>query len=167
MEKNTEVSAVRVGVDLSKRVIQVHAVDGGGRVLTNRALARDKFLAWCARLPLGCMVVMEVSSSAHHWAREFQALGHTVRLMAAQFVKPYVKTNKSDRNDAEAICEAVARPNMRFVPVNNEFDDYIARPKPNGYQSLHTVVRQPVGTGIDDADGARAAFSEAGGSKPR
>lgn len=66
MDKNTQVPAVRVGVDLSKRVIQVHAVDAGGRALCNRALSRDKFLAWCALLPVGCMVVMEVSSSAHH-----------------------------------------------------------------------------------------------------
>lgn len=122
MEKNTEVSAVRVGVDLSKRVIQVHAVDGGGRVLTNRALARDKFLAWCARLPLGCMVVMEVSSSAHHWARRLLAMGLDARIISAHLAAPYRSeghAGKNDANDAAAICEAAGRPHMRFVPVKS------------------------------------------------
>jgi transposase len=114
--------AVRVGVDLAKRVIQVHAVDAGERVLTSRALARDKFLAWCARLPAGCIVAMEASSSAHHWARKLLALGLQPRIISAQLVSPYRQegnTGKNDANDAAAICEAASRPRMRFIPVKS------------------------------------------------
>ena len=114
--------AVRVGVDLAKRVIQVHVVDGAGRVLTSRALARDKFVAWCAQLPAGCVVAMETSSSAHHWARKLIALGLDARIIAAQLVSPYRKqgaSGKNDANDAAAICEAASRPQMHFVPVKS------------------------------------------------
>jgi transposase len=113
---------VRVGVDLAKRVIQVHAVDAAGRVLVNRALTRDKFLPWCAQLPAGCIVAMETSSSAHHWARKLIALGLDARIIAAQLVSPYRKqgaSGKNDANDAAAICEAASRPQMHFVPVKS------------------------------------------------
>jgi transposase len=113
---------VRVGVDLAKRVIQVHAVDCAGRVLASRALARDKFLAWCAQLPAGCIVAMESSSSAHHWARKLLALGLQARIIAAQLVSPYRRqgvSGKNDANDAAAICEAASRPQMHFVPVKS------------------------------------------------
>ena len=113
---------VRVGVDLAKRVIQVHAVDAQGRVVTSRALARDKFVAWCAQLPAGCLVVMEVSSSAHHWSRKLCELGLDARIVAAQLASPYRAegaTGKNDANDAAAICEAASRPHMRFVPVKS------------------------------------------------
>lgn len=122
MDKITRVEAVRVGVDLSKRVIQVHAVDGAGRVLVNRALARDKFVAWCRGLPVGCVVVMEVSSSAHHWARQLRALGLDARIVSAHLAAPYRAegaSGKNDANDAAAICEAGGRPHMRFVPVKS------------------------------------------------
>ena len=126
MEKITRVAsrgeAVRVGVDLAKRVIQVHAVDAAGQVLTTRALARDKFMAWCAQLPAGCIVAMETSSSAHHWARKLIALGLDARIIAAQLVSPYRKqgaSGKNDANDAAAICEAASRPQMHFVPVKS------------------------------------------------
>lgn len=101
--------AVRVGVDLAKRVIQVHAVDSAGRVLASRALNRDKFIAWCAQLPPGCIVAMETSSSAHHWSRKLIAMGLDARIIAAQLVSPYRKqgaSGKNDANDAAAICEA-------------------------------------------------------------
>lgn len=114
--------AVRVGVDLAKRVIQVHAVDAAGHVLCSRALARDKFIAWCAQLPAGCTVAMETSSSAHHWARKLIALGLDARIVAAQLVSPYRKqgaSGKNDANDAAAICEAASRPQMHFVPVKS------------------------------------------------
>jgi transposase len=107
-------------VDLAKRVIQVHAVDARGRVLTSRALARNKFVEWCAQLPAGCMVAMEAGSSAHHWARKLIALGLDARIISAQLVSPYRlqgATGKNDANDAAAVCEAASRPNMRFVPV--------------------------------------------------
>lgn len=110
----------RVGVDLAKRVLQVHAVDASGQRITSRALSRDKFLPWCAQLPAGCMVAMEASSSAHHWARRLRAMGLDARIIAAHFVTPYRmqgKSGKNDANDAAAICEAAGRPHMRFVPI--------------------------------------------------
>jgi len=114
--------AVRVGVDLAKRVIQVHAVDVAGHLLTSRALQRDRFIEWCARLPAGCTVAMEASSSAHHWARKLLGLGLDPRIISAQLVEPYRSqgvSGKNDANDAAAICEAASRPTMRFIPVKS------------------------------------------------
>ncbi len=107
-----------VGIDLAKNVFQVHGIDEHGKVLVKKQLRRDQMATFFVNLP-PCLIGMEACGSAHHWARKLQAMGHTVRLMAPQFVKPYVKTNKNDAADAEAICEAVARPNMRFVPIKN------------------------------------------------
>jgi transposase len=93
-----------------------------GGVVTRRALRRDAFLGWCAQLPSGCVVAMEISSSAHHWARRLVAMGLQPRLMSAQLVKPYRSegaTGKNDANDAAAICEAASRPTMRFVPMKS------------------------------------------------
>ena len=112
----------RVGVDLAKRVIQVHAVDASGKVVAAKALARDKFVVWCAQLPAGCLVAMEACSGAHHWARKLQALGLDARLIAPCFVTPYRmqgRGGKNDANDAAAVCEAASRPSMRFVPVKD------------------------------------------------
>ena len=122
MDKVIREGAVRVGVDLAKRVIQVHAVDAAGRVLTAKPLARDKFIEWCVRLPPGCLVAMEASSSAHHWARKLIALGLDPRIISAQLVEPYRSqgaSGKNDANDAAAICEAASRPTMRFIPVKS------------------------------------------------
>ena len=122
MEHVTRGRAVRVGVDLAKRVIQVHAVDAAGRVMTSRSLARDKFIEWCVMLPAGCVVAMEASSSAHHWARKLIPLGLDARIIAAQLVSPYRSegaTGKNDANDAAAICEAASRPTMRFIAVKS------------------------------------------------
>ena len=122
MNKVIREGVARVGVDLAKRVIQVHAVDAADRVLTNRALARDKFIEWCARLPAGCVIAMEASSGAHHWARKLVTLGLDARIMAAQFVTPYRRqgtSGKNDANDAQAICEAAGRPQMLFVPIKS------------------------------------------------
>ena len=107
-----------VGIDLAKSVFQVHAVDQHGKVLLRKQLKRGQVAEFFANLPT-CLIGMEACGSAHYWARKMQAMGHTVKLMAPQYVKPYVKTNKHDAADAEAICEAVRRPNMRFVPVKN------------------------------------------------
>ena len=107
-----------IGVDLAKNVLQVHGVDERGKAVLRKQLRREQVCALFANLP-PCLVGMEACGSAHHWARTLQNYGHTVRLMAAQFVKPYLKTNKNDAADAEAICEAVTRPNMRFVPVKS------------------------------------------------
>ena len=105
-----------IGIDLAKTVLQVHGVDKHGKAGLKKQLKRKDVLSFFANLE-PCLIGMEACGSAHYWARKLSALGHTVGLMAPQFVKPYVKTNKDDRNDAEAICEAVARPNMRFVAV--------------------------------------------------
>jgi transposase len=107
-----------VGIDLAKNVFQIHGVDQHGKVVLKKQLKRSQMTEFFVNLPV-CLIGMEACGSAHHWARELQKLGHTVKLMAPQFVKPYVKTNKNDIADAEAICEAVARPNMRFVPIKN------------------------------------------------
>lgn len=107
-----------IGVDLAKNVIQVHGVDKRGKTVLKKQLTRQRFVLFFANLS-PCLVGMEACGSAHHWARQLEKRGHQVKLMAPQFVKPYVKTNKNDAADAEAICEAVSRPNMRFVPIKN------------------------------------------------
>jgi len=103
-----------IGFDIAKSVFQVHCVDAEGKVILRRQLKRRYVLAFFQKLP-PCLVGIEACASAHHWSRELQALGHTVRLMPPAYVKPYVKRHKNDATDAEAICEAVTRPNMRFV----------------------------------------------------
>jgi transposase len=105
-----------VGLDLAKNIFQVHGVDERGHKALGKPLRRAQVLPFFANLP-SCLVGMEACGGAHYWARELTKLGHTVRLIAPQFVKPYVKGNKNDANDAEAICEAVGRPHMRFVAV--------------------------------------------------
>jgi transposase len=123
---------VRVGVDLAKNLIQVHAVDAAGRRVVAKALKRDQFLAWCAQLPPGCLLAMEACSGAHHWARRLVAQGLDARLIAANFVTPYRmegKSGKNDATDAAAICEAASRPSMRFVPIKT--------PQQQGCMSLH------------------------------
>ena len=105
-----------VGLDLAKNVFQVHGVDAEGTTVLRKQLRRAQVLAFFSRLPR-CLVGMEACATAHYWARELRALGHEVRLMPAQYVKAYVKRNKNDAADAEAICEAVVRPTMRFVPA--------------------------------------------------
>ncbi len=107
-----------VGIDLAKNVFQVHGVDERGKAVLKKQLKRHQVLVFFSNIP-PCLIGMEACGGAHFWARRLQAQGHTVRLMAPQFVKPYVKSNKNDAADAEAICEAVGRPNMRFVPIKN------------------------------------------------
>lgn len=105
-----------VGLDLAKSVFQIHAIDERGHVMMRRALRRSQVLDFFRRLP-PCLVGLEACASAHHWAREIAGLGHDVRMIPPIYVKPYVKRSKTDAADAEAICEAVTRPSMRFVPV--------------------------------------------------
>lgn len=105
-----------VGLDLAKSVFQVHGIAEEGDVIVRRALRRSQVLDFFRTLP-SCLVGMEACGSAHSWAREIQALGHTVRMMPPAYVKAYVKRNKTDAADAEAICEAVTRPTMRYVPA--------------------------------------------------
>ncbi len=120
MAEITRSAVARVGVDLSKRVYQVHAVDRAGRVLMAKPLSPQRFFDWCTGLPAGCLVAMEACGGAHHVARRLRQLGLDARLMAGHFVTPYRmagKSGKNDANDAAAICEAAGRPQMRFVPV--------------------------------------------------
>ncbi|MDP4538007.1 IS110 family transposase, partial [Qipengyuania sp. DY56-A-20] len=111
-----EKEVVTVGLDLAKNVFQIHAIGSGGEVLVRRKLRRAEVIGFFTDLP-ACLVGMEACASAHHWGRELMALGHEVRLMPPAYVKPYVKRGKTDAADAEAICEAVTRPTMRFVAV--------------------------------------------------
>lgn len=134
MSEITRALIARVGVDLAKTVIQVHAVDGSGRRVMSRAFKREAFAAWCAQLPAGCLVAMEACTSGHHWARRLRALGLDARLIAAHFVTPYRmegRSGKNDATDAAAICEATSRPSMRFVPIKSV--------EQQGVMSVHRV----------------------------
>ncbi|RWQ13726.1 MULTISPECIES: IS110 family transposase [unclassified Mesorhizobium] len=108
-----------IGLDVAKHVFQVHGVDAQGAVVVRRKLRRDDVVAFFTSLP-ACLIGIEACATSHHWARVLTALGHEVRLMPASYVKPYVKRHKNDASDAEAICEAVTRPTMRFVPTKSE-----------------------------------------------
>ena len=134
MSEITRALIARVGVDLAKLVIQVHAVDKAGQRVVSRALKRDQFLAWCAQLPAGCLIAMEACSGAHAWARRLRALGLDARIIAANFVTPYRmegKSGKNDMTDAAAVCEAASRPTMRFVPIKT--------PEQQGVMALHRM----------------------------
>jgi transposase len=119
-----------IGLDLAKNVFQVHGVDQRGIARLRKQLRRDQVAPFFAQLPT-CLIGIEACGGAHYWAAKLAGLGHRVKMMAPQFVKPYVKTNKNDVLDAEAICEAVARPNMRFVPAKN--------PEQQSVLALHTA----------------------------
>ena len=121
-------SITTIGLDIAKSVFQVHGVDAAGQVVMRRQLKRRYVLTFFEKLP-PCLVGIEACASSHHWSRELQALGHTVRLMPPAYVKPYVKRHKNDVTDAEAICEAVTRPNMRFVATKT--------PEQQGCLTLH------------------------------
>ncbi|TPG93886.1 IS110 family transposase [Pseudomonas caspiana] len=109
---------MRIGVDLAKNVFQIHGVDCHERPIWRQRLPRDRWLQTVLeKIETGCEIGMESCGGAHHWARQLQARGFRVKLIAPQFVKPYVKSNKNDANDAEAICEAMSRPSMRFVAI--------------------------------------------------
>jgi transposase len=142
-----------IGMDLAKNVIQVHGVDTHGKTALRKQLKRHQVLPFFANLE-ACLVGMEACGSAHHWARKLAELGHTVKLMAPQFVKPYVKTNKNDAADAEAICEAVRRPNMRFVPVKSA--------EQQGVLALHRARQGFVKARTAQANQIRGLLSEFG-----
>jgi transposase len=117
MNGSTGIVAV-LGIDLAKHVFALHGVDAAGKVVLKQTLSRSSLNRVIAQLP-PCLIGLEACSGAHEWARQFQSHGHTVRLIAPAFVTPYRKSGKNDDNDADAICEAVGRPNMRFVPVKS------------------------------------------------
>jgi transposase len=121
-----------IGLDIAKNVFQVHGVDESGAVVLRRQVRRRQVLDLFGKLPR-CLIGIEACATAHHWARELTKIGHEVRLMPARYVKPYVKRNKNDAADAEAICEAVTRPTMRFVPVKT--------PEQQSLQMLHRSRR--------------------------
>ncbi|USE35078.1 IS110 family transposase [Endozoicomonas sp. SCSIO W0465] len=126
---------VFLGIDLSKKSFQLHCVDAKGNVVIKKKLNRKALLPFIANLP-ECAVGIEVCGGSHYWCRKFTELGHDVNIMAPQFVKPYVKSNKNDAADAEAICEAMQRPSMRFVPTKTIEQQDI--------QSLHRIRSQAV-----------------------
>lgn len=145
--------AVRIGLDLAKYVFDVHGVDDHGKVVLRKTLRRAAVTAFFANLP-PCLVGMEASNGAHYWARVLTDLGHEVRLISPQFVTPYVKSNKNDRNDAEAICEAVSRPSMRFVPPKSV--DQLA------VQAVHRIRRRLVADRVRLVNQIRGLLSEHG-----
>ena len=142
-----------MGLDIAKSVFQVHGVDAEGNVILRRQFKRRYVLAFFQKLP-PCLVGIEACASSHHWSRELQALGHTVRLMPPAYVKPYVKRHKNDATDAEAICEAVTRPNMRFVATKTAEQQSCL----TLHRTRHLFIRQQ--TSVINA--IRAHFAEFG-----
>jgi len=142
-----------VGLELAKNVFQLYAVDKKGKCVFNKRLKRKALLAFFANLE-PCLVGMEATGSAHHWARELIQLGHTVRLMGPQFVKPYRKGSKNDSNDAIAICEAVARPDMHFVSVKTKEQQDI--------QAIHRIRQRLVADRTAKANQTRGLLAEYG-----
>jgi transposase len=112
----TKMNVTTVGIDIAKHVFELHGVDSKGKTVLKKTIRRDKLPEFMANLP-ACLVGLEACGGSHHWARKFKQMGHEIKLMNPQFVKPYVKSNKNDSHDAAAICEAVQRPSMRFVGV--------------------------------------------------
>ena len=142
-----------IGIDLAKEVFQIHGVDEHGKVVLRKQLRRSKMAEFFANLE-PCLIGLEACGSSHHWARKLGSFGHTVKLMSPQFVKPYVKTNKHDMADAEAICEAVTRPNMRFVPIKNVEQQAIL--------SVHRARQRLVKARTAQANQIRGLLSEFG-----
>ena len=149
-----------IGLDLAKSVFQVHGIDAEGEIVIRKRLPRSRVLDFFGKLE-PCLVGMESCATAHHWAREIRALGHQVRLMPPQYVKPYVKTQKNDLADAEAICEAVTRPTMRFVPVKSV--------QQQGLMTMHGVRDQLVNISTKLSNTIRGNLAEFGvvGAKGR
>jgi transposase len=125
-----------VGIDLAKKIFHLVGTDIAGKIVWRKRLPRHALVPFLAQLP-PVTIGMEACGGAHYWARQFHQQGHTVKLMAPQFVKPYVKSNKNDMRDAEAIAEAVTRPTMRFVPIKNVDQQDI--------QALHRVRERLIG----------------------
>jgi transposase len=152
-EQEASMEVIRIGVDLAKYVFHLHGVDEHGKVVLRKTLRRQGVALFFANLPR-CLVGMEASNGAHYWAKTLSELGHDVRLISPQFVTPYVKSNKNDRNDAEAICEAVGRPNMRFVPVKSAEQLSI--------QAIHRVRSRLVGDRVRLVNQIRGLLGEHG-----
>ncbi len=150
----------RVGVDLAKNVFQVHGVDRAEKPVWCRRLSREKWLkVLLKKVEPGCEIGMEACAGAHHWARQLQAHGLTVKMIAPQFVKPYVKSNKNDANDAEAVCEAMSRPTMRFVSVKSVEQQDI--------QAVHRIRSELLGQRTAKANQIRGLVGEYGLVAPK
>ena len=149
---------ITIGLDLAKSVFQVHGVYGSGKVVVRKALRRSQVLPFFTKLS-PCLIGMEACGTSHHWARELVALGHEVRLMPPAYVKPYVKRGKTDANDAEAICEAVTRPTMRFVAVKS--------PEQQAALSLHRTRNLLVKQRTQLVNMVRGLLAEFGVETPR
>lgn len=154
MKDYSETESIKVvGIDLAKRVFHMHGVNGYGQVVLKKRLPRNRLAAFMAQLP-PCLVGMEACGGSNDWARKFRDMEHDVRLISPQFVKPYVKSNKNDMVDAAAICEAVSRPNMRFVPIKSVEQQDI--------QSLHRARSLAVGHRTAQANQMRGLLMEYG-----
>jgi transposase len=150
----------RVGVDLAKNVFQLHGVDRHEKVVWKRRLSRAKWLqVLLKQVEPGCEIGMEACAGAHHWARELESRGYIVKLIPPQFVKPYVKSNKNDANDAEAICEAMSRPGMRFVTVKSVAQQDI--------QATHRIRSELMSQRTAKANQIRGLVAEYGLVAPR
>jgi transposase len=159
-EKESTMKIIRVGVDLAKNLFHIHGVDRKGNPVWRRRLIREKWLnVLLAQIEPGCEIGMEACTGAHHWARLLQARGFTVKLMAPQFVKPYVKSNKNDAKDAEAICEAMSRPGMRYVAVKTVAQQDI--------QAMHRIRAALIGQRTAKANQIRGLVAEYGVVAPQ
>ncbi len=150
---NPKSELVVLGIDLAKKSFQLHGVDANGQIVIRKKLSRNKLVRFIAQLP-GCVIGIEACGGSNHWSRVFEKLGHTVHMIAPQFVKPYVKSNKNDAADAEAICEAVQRPSMRFVPAKSVEQQDI--------QSLHRIRSQAVARRTAQTNQIRGLLMEYG-----
>jgi transposase len=146
-------SATIVGLDTAKNVFQVHGVDSSGNVALRKRLRRGQLTDFFANLPR-CLIGLEATQGAHYWARVLETFGHSVRLVAPQFVKPYLKSQKNDRNDAAAICEAISRPHMRFVPQKTV--------EQQDMQALHRVRSRLIGSRTQIGNQIRGLLAEYG-----
>jgi len=142
-----------IGIDLAKNVLSLHGVDAAGVVVLRKTVSRARLVELVALQP-ACVIGLEACSGAHEWARRFQQFGHTVKLMAPRFVAPYRKNGKNDSNDAEAICEAVGRPHMRFVPIKT--------PEQQSVLCLHRVRQGFIGERTATINGMRGLLAEFG-----
>jgi transposase len=159
MEKTTtQATVATIGIDLAKRVFQIHGIDSSGKVVIRRAVKRREVVAFAARLP-ACLIGMEACATAHHWARELARLGHEVKLIPPAYVKAYVRRQKNDTADAAAICEAVTRPAMRFVPVKSA--------EQQGVLMLHRVRELLVGQRTALINALRGHLAEFGVVAPQ
>jgi len=154
MKKDSKKGGLRVlGIDLAKQSFQLHGIDEAGQTVLKKKLSRKQLSAFVARLP-ACLIGLEACGGANHWVRVFETFGHETRMMAPQFVKPYVKSNKNDEVDAEAICEAVQRPSMRFVPEKSIEQQDI--------QSMHRIRSQFVARRTAQSNQVRGLLMEYG-----